>query len=58
MDLVSLVSDDNLLVQLFCEKLKMTFRDPAPTAQEKQQKLRDKVVKEKELREQLEEAKG
>ena len=53
-DLVSLISDDNLLVQLFCSKLKLFYKDKVHTPPN----LRDKIQKEKELLEQLEEAKN
>lgn len=57
-DLISLVSDDGLLAQLFCQKLKLTFTEKEKTKEEKENKLREVITKEKELLEQISEAKA
>jgi hypothetical protein len=48
-DLISLISDDGLLAQLFCQKLKLNFTEKEKTKDEKEQKLREVIAKEKEL---------
>lgn len=55
-DLADLVSDEQVLVDLFCQKLKLTFE--GTDAPDVDQVRRDKIAKEKELREQIEEAKA
>lgn len=57
-DLVSLVSDDNALVQLFVQKLLLTFKAEGQTKEERELKMRANYEQELELLEQLEEAKG
>ena len=44
-----MVSDDNLIVSLFTEKLKLTFPNPAKSKDEKETEMRNNLVKEKEL---------
>jgi hypothetical protein len=48
-DILSLVSDDNLLAQLFCQKLKLTLTDQPKTQEEKETQLREIIQKEKEI---------
>jgi hypothetical protein len=57
-DIISMVSDDSLIVSLFTEKLKLTFPNPSKSKEEKESEMRNNLVKEKELLEQLEEAKA
>jgi len=57
-DILQMVSDDNLLVQLFIQKLKLTYAPTGPSQEEKEQQMRAKIEKEAELLEQLEEAKN
>lgn len=57
-DLISLVSDDSLLVKLFIQKLKLTFDAASPDQKAKQQKMKDNLMKHKELMQELEEAKS
>lgn len=55
MDILSLVTDDSLLAQLFCHKLKLTLTDKPASQEDKETRLREIIQKEKELLEQLEE---
>lgn len=55
-DLADLVSDEQILVDLFCQKLKLTF--DGAEAPDADQQRREKIAKEKELLEQIEEAKA
>jgi len=48
-DLVSLVSDDNALVQLFIQKLILTFKVEGHSKEEREQKLRANYDQELEL---------
>lgn len=48
-DLVSLVSDDNLLINLFIQKLKLTFKDPPQSDEDKDALMRTNIDKEREL---------
>jgi hypothetical protein len=57
-DLITLVSDDSLLINLFMQKLKLTFEAKGTDEKEVQQKMRDNIIKQKELLEQLEEARA
>jgi hypothetical protein len=52
------VSDDGLLVQLFIQKLKLTYPAAGTSAEEREQQMRANIEKEVELLEQLEEAKN
>jgi len=56
-DIISLVSDDSLLINLFIQKLKLTFKDAPPSEEEKEAQMRANLDKKKELQEQLNEAK-
>lgn len=49
-DLVSLIKDDNLLVNLFLQKLKLTFHHSPPSKDEQEATMRTNLEKEKELR--------
>lgn len=57
-DILQLVSDDGLLVQLFIQKLKLTYSNTGPSQEEQEQLMRANIDKEQELLEQLEEAKN
>lgn len=57
-DIQSLIGDDQLLVQLFTQKLLLTYDAEGQTAEQKEAALIEKIAKEKELLEQLEEAKA
>ena len=57
-DIQSLIGDDQLLVQLFTQKLKLTYDAEGPTAEAQEAAQIEKIAKEKELLEQLEEAKA
>lgn len=52
-DLVSLIKDDNLLINLFIQKLKLTYHQAPPSEEERDQTMRENLQKEKELRAQL-----
>ena len=54
-DLISMVTDDSLLANLFCQKLKFTLLDKPKSTEEKETQLREIIQKEKELVDQLEE---
>ena len=49
--MINLVSDDEALVQLFGERLRLAFPGQGPTAEEVEQTRRDKIQKEAELKE-------
>ena len=55
-DIISLVSDDALLVGLFLQKLKFTFSESGKSQEDKDAEMRANVSKEKELLEELEAA--
>ena len=44
-----MISDDSLIVNLFTEKLKLTYPNPAKSKEEKETEMRNNLVKEKEL---------
>lgn len=53
-DILSLVTEDDLLTKLFTQKLRFTLTEKPPTAEERDSKLREIVLQEKQLLEQLE----
>ena len=53
-----MVQDDGLLVSLFTQKLKLTFPNPSKSKEEVESGMRQNLVKEKELLEQIEAAKA
>jgi len=49
-NLISLIKSDILLVNLFIEKLKLTYHQTPESQEEKEAKMRENLQKEEELR--------
>jgi hypothetical protein len=48
-NLISLIKNDIMLVNLFIEKLKLTFNEPGPIVEDQESKMRENLTKVEEL---------
>jgi len=49
-NLISLVKTDSLMVNLFIEKLKLTFSQPPEASEDREQRMRENLMREAELK--------